>query len=389
MRTPLFAFVSIVSIAAALVVPAETRRRIVRRDAPPAPVVEAKHYRGTAARTGVYGDSAPRNLAGQQWRVQTGGASFSSPVYANGVLYLADGTGREVALDAETGVTRWRSEFLSNILSTPVITNDAVYVGLDSHAVVALRLTDGSQLARFEVDSEAFASPLIDRNTLYIATESGAMYAFDLATRVQKWRFAGPGPAHGYPAAWNGFVFYAAGGTLLSLDASGVERWRFTGSAAFFSPSVAVAEGVVYGSSSNVVYAIDATTGSTRWTYAAPATANAFFSAPVVWSGIVVYGTSSPLGLLALNADIGTVVWQKSLPGLMEPVFTAGALFGGTTDLNQFASPNAPQKVYAFDILNGQELWNATVTGQVATGVAVGNDKVFVSTQARNVYAFH
>jgi outer membrane protein assembly factor BamB len=389
MKTVRVTFVLIIALAA-LVSDAQLRRRAIRREPPTAAPVETRHYRGGPARTGVYGDFGPRNLIGQEWRVQTPGASYSPPVYANGALYLTDGTGREIALDAQTGVTRWRSAFLSSIVSAPTIAGDAVYVGLDTRTVVALRTTDGSMVARFDVDSQVFASPLVDRDTLYIATESGAMYAFELSTKVQKWRFSGPGPAHGHPAAWNGNVYYASGGILIALDSNGGELWRFTGLTPFFSPSIAVSDGMVYGTSGGVAYAFDAITGSQRWSYSgASASPNAFFSAPVAWSGMVIFGTAGPLSLLALNGDIGTVVWQTPLSAFIEPVFTGGVLYGGTSDLNQSASPNAAQKVYAFDVLNGQEIWSANVTGQVATGAAVGGGRVYVHTQARNVYAFH
>ena len=65
-----------------------------------------------------------------------------------------------------------------------------------------------------------------------------------------------------------------------------------------------------------------------------------------------------------------------------------GILYGGTAEFGPAADPNAPQNVDAFDPLSGRQLWSADVIGQVATGAAVGDGRVFVQTQSRNVYAF-
>jgi eukaryotic-like serine/threonine-protein kinase len=380
-------FLLILTCAQIEITDAQTRRRIVSRVHPPCcKQTEAKHYRGGPARSGVYDTTGPRSLAGTKWQTQAS-SSFNAPVYANGALYLNDGTGREMAVDAETGATRWRTSFLSAIISSPTIMNDVVYIGIDGHAVLALSASDGHQVARFDVDSEVFASPLIEDDTLYVATESGALYAFDITTHEQKWRFVGAGPAHGHPAAWHGVVYYGSGGALIAVDNAGHEKWRFAGPSAFFSPSLAVADGAVFGSSANNIYALDAETGATKWTYSASSPATGF-SAPSAWNGLVIFGTIAPNALIAFNESAGTLVWQTPLPDFTEPILADGALYGGTGDYSQAANPNAQQKVYAFDALSGQQLWSANVTGQVKTGAAVGDGKLFIHTQARNLYAF-
>ena len=366
---------------------AQVRRRIVRRESPPA-AEDVAHYRGGPARTGIYATNGPQPGATPLWRVQTADASFSAPVYASGALYVTDGTGRELSIDAQTGSTRWRTQFLSSIVSAATITRDAVYVGVDTHAVLALSISDGRLLGRYDVDSEVFASPLIDGDTLYVATESGALYAFELPSRRQKWRYSGVGPAHGHPAASRGTVYYASGGALIAVDSNGSERWKVTSSVPFFSPSLGVSNGVVYGSGDNVVYAFDAQTGAERWRYTAPSAATGF-SAPVIWNGLIIFGTIAPASLIALNGSSGTIAWQIPLPAFIEPIMAGAILYGGSADFGPSADPNAQQKVYSFDPLSGQPLWSADVTGQVATGAAVGDGKLFLQTQARNLYAFH
>src|SRR6476660_6947646 len=107
----------------------ETKRRAVRRN-PPTAGIAAAHYRGGPARTGVYDTAGPRTFSAQKWRTQAASSSYSAPVYADGTLYFNDGTGREVALNAETGAMRWRTPVLSSIISAPTVTTGAIYIGV-------------------------------------------------------------------------------------------------------------------------------------------------------------------------------------------------------------------------------------------------------------------
>lgn len=355
------------------------KRRIVRSDPP-----TAVHYRGGPARTGVYEGSGPRVLHGATWNVPTAAATYASLVYADGTLYRADGNGHMAAYGATTGSLRWTSARLGTTLSAATVTADALYVGVAERSVFALNTANGSQLARYDVDAQVYATPLLDGGTLFAATESGALYAFDVARGVQLWRFAGPGPAHGHPAAWNGGVIYASGNSLICVDGSGHERWRFAGTSAFFSPSLAVANGVVYGSDFDAhFYAIDAEHGTQIWSYSG----GGGFSAPVVASGLVIVGTVNPPSLLALHAAAGTVAWQTALSNFTEPIAAAGTLFGGTLNTAQNASPLATQQALAVDLLSGQLLWTMNVSGQVASGPAVGDGKLFVETRGNRLYA--
>jgi eukaryotic-like serine/threonine-protein kinase len=361
------------------------RTRAVRRVGPP-PAPSAFHYRGGAARTGVYDTAGVPVLHGRKWLTTTVSNSFSAPVYANGVLYVLDGSGHVVALDALTGRSKWTSSRIGSILSSPTVTEDAVYVGVETNGTVALSIADGSQIAKFATDSEAFASPVVEGTTLYQATEGGSLYAFDLKTRAQRWRFTGSGPMHGHPAVANG-VTYAGGFTeLLAVDAAGQLKWRIPAAPNtqwFANP--AVSGGVVYDNDGDTMYAIDAETGSILWS--SRLSAGTFFTAPVVWNGLVIAGGTDK-HVTAFNAASGTVAWQISVGDTVEVIGTNdGVIYGGLFTATQNANPNAAQTFYAIDARNGQVLWTFDVIGQTQAGTAVGDGKVFVHTQARNVYA--
>src|SRR5947209_1820422 len=221
--------------------PMTARQRAVRSQLPQM----VFHYRGDAGRSGSYAAPGTRTLHGKKWQAVISSAGFSAPVYANGVLYVPDGGGHIIAYDANTGAVRWTSAHLGDVVSAPTITADLVYAGVDGNGVVALSVSNGAQVTKFVTDSEVFASPVIDAGVLYAGCESGGLYAFDLTTQHQLWRFNAGVPLHGHPAVANRTVIVGAGNSLIGIDSTGRETWRLAATHGGWSPSLAVAGGMV------------------------------------------------------------------------------------------------------------------------------------------------
>jgi len=86
-----------VVIVLALVVLAGCAPAVARSSA------EAVMYRHDALRTGVYDTTGVPTLSGLKWKFQTGGAIWSSPVVAQGMVYLGSDDDSFYAVDAQSG----------------------------------------------------------------------------------------------------------------------------------------------------------------------------------------------------------------------------------------------------------------------------------------------
>ena len=353
------------------------RQRAVRPQSPQT----VFHYRGDAGRSGSYAAPGTRTLHGKKWQAVISSAGFSAPVYANGVLYVPDGGGHIIAYDANTGAVRWTSAHLGDVVSAPTITADLVYAGVDGNGVVALSVSNGAQVTKFVTDSEVFASPVIDAGILYAGCESGGLYAFDLTTQHQLWRFNAGVPLHGHPAVANGTVIVGAGNSLIAIDSTGRETWRLAATHGGWSPSFAVAGGMVYASDGNVLRGVSLFTGSESWSYQ-----GAGWTASAAAGGLVITG-SIDNKVTALDAASGILVWQTTLKNATEVIVADGVVYGGTANFNAIPSETAAEKLYALDVVTGQTLWTFDVVGEVRTGAAVGGGRVFVTTLGRNIYA--
>lgn len=312
------------------------------------PVLTGSRSQTTPARPAASG-SAPIDNPELRWQFQTGGPIRSQPVIANGVAYFGSGDSHLYAVDAATGVERWR--FVLN-------------AGGSSPAVV-----DG---------------------VLYTGSE-GIFYALDAATGKERWHFQDStlGLGHASPAVMDGTIYVAGavidgehpgGGTLISLDmANGKERWRFPTVALPFGPTVA--DGVVYFVSDDSVHAVDAATGTERWRVE---TGVVLGSATAIGGTVYVSGLWDPI-VIALDAATGQDRWR---------VNTHDANGGGldvaegvvyVTGENRLrGSIETDADVAALDAATGRVLWRTFLgtgmTGSVAAPTVADGDVYLVAS---------
>src|SRR5215813_3054494 len=85
-------------------------------------------FHGNVARTGVYDSPGPTQLKGVKWTFKTGAAIVSSPVIADGVVYISSLDGQLYAIDQETGKEKWHFKSRMPIASSPAISGGFVYL---------------------------------------------------------------------------------------------------------------------------------------------------------------------------------------------------------------------------------------------------------------------
>ena len=228
------------------------------------------------------------------WTAAVGGilgTAYSSPVVANGVVYIGSDDDKLYAFNASTGASLWTATTGGQITSTPAFANGMVYVNSEDDSVYAFDATTGVQLWKFTTGSYFFASPAIVNGIVYVSSYDGHVYALDASTGVVIWiaTIGSKDVAASSPAVANGAVYVGANNTLYAFNAStGAQLWMdATGSDIFSSP--AVANGVVYvGSDDDKVSAFDATDGSMLWD---AITGSYIRSSPAVANGVVYVGS--------------------------------------------------------------------------------------------------
>jgi outer membrane protein assembly factor BamB len=274
------------------------------------------------------------------WTGATGSFVESAPAVANGVVYVGSGIGKLYAFSAagttgcsgtpKTCTPLWTAATTpgGSIESSPVVANGVVYVGSDDDKLYAFSAAgttncSGTPKTCTPLWTGAtgyvieFSSPAVANGVVYIGSADGNLYAFSAA---------GTTNCSGTPKTCKSLWTAAAGRSVVS--------------------SPAVANGVVYvgstngGPPDNKLYAFSAA-GTTNcsgtpkvctplWTGATPTGADFGQSSPAVANGVVYVG-SQDYRLYAFSAAASTNC--SGTPKTCTPLWT------GATGSDIYASP--------------------------------------------------
>ncbi len=210
-----------------------------------------------------------------RWRTPIG-PSESSPLVANGLVYVGDWRGDVYALDERTGKVRWRFHTGGAVKGGVALAAGHVFVGsYDGHvyaldALTGKRIWRASAQPRLGHTGQFYSTPTVAYGRVYIGSTDGKVYSFGATTGKLRWS-------------------HHTGGYVYS--------------------STAVAAGLVYaGSYSHDFYAFDAATGEVRWRYHANGPIS---GSPQVIDGVVYFATLKRR-TYALAARSGKLLWTYS-----------------------------------------------------------------------------
>ncbi len=196
------------------------------------------------------------------------------------------------------------------------------------------------------------------------------------------------GTFHVTPAVSEGYVIVASqvpsGGFLSqpsnvvwALDAdTGSKLWRFDGAAGPYIEGGAISDGLfVIGNSDGNVYALDVESGVLKWTFE---TGHRVWATPLIVSDIVYIG-SMDRHLYALDLSKGEVRWDFPAEGAFAstPALRDDTLYIGAFD----------DRLYAIDAHTGTERWRFSGENWFWGSPVVYGDIVYAADVSGKVYA--
>lgn len=352
-----------------------------------------------------------KSSGAQKWKFETAGPVNSSPAYLDGVVFAVSLDGRLYAVDAETGKEKWkfstqgerrftapgihgaipRTEMMADpfdvFLSSPTVANGMVYFGSGDNHVYAVDAGTGVERWKFKTGNVVHASPAVSRGVLYIGSWDRNLYALDAASGRELWRFQTGNDTTIYnqvgiassAAVSGGIVFFGCrDGHFYAVDAkTGKQNWKHDNRMGWVIASPAVRDGIVYFPTSDGTRfkALDAATGTLKYSVENKAVS---FSSPAVVKNMVYFGSSEGRlnaldiatgaaraqfetdGFKANSAQYiddkgrikpGSLYTERTLDGLIlglnrmfslgsilsSPVVADGVLYVGSTDGNLYA----------------------------------------------------
>jgi outer membrane protein assembly factor BamB/serine/threonine protein kinase len=268
----------------------------------------------------------------QRWAAPTGGSISSSPAVIKGVVYVGSGDGKLYAFDAATGKQRWVAPTNNGIYSSPAVVNGVVYVSSDGKLYAFNAITGKQEWAASIGGQISYSSPAVANRVVYVGSDDGKLYAFDATTGQQRWVAPTGGQSASSPAVANGVVYVSSGDSkLYAFDAvTGHQKWAFpmSSSSGLYDP--VVANGVVYVGAGDVgLDAFDPITRQVKWV---AATSDPIASLPAVANGVVYVGSAHG-ELYAFDAATGKQRWIAPNAGASNsPAVVNGVVYGGSGD---------------------------------------------------------
>ena len=174
------------------------------------------------------------------WAYRTAGLVHASPALGADTLIIGDWHGVVHALDAETGEPRWQftteqdlqlNQWLG-IQSSPVVDGDRVYVGSRDSYLYALSLVDGQTLWRYAMPHRSWvvATPSVDDQRIYLgSSQPGFILAIDKDAGEEVWRTGTQVWSYSSPLVLGKHLISATmKGEILALDSeTGDVLWQF------------------------------------------------------------------------------------------------------------------------------------------------------------------
>ncbi|HCI78939.1 MAG TPA: hypothetical protein DHW02_04545, partial [Ktedonobacter sp.] len=300
-----------------------------------------------------------------------GNGLWSSPVYANGIVYQASSRGILNAYNATTGSLIW--QYNTQTVDTEV---SAPLVDTNTNTVFYGTIT---QLISSSTDV-GLPSPV---------------YGLDAQTGALKWSMIIPADEYGFPTLAFNTVYVGAArelgpGYVLALDiVTGNVRWEYFTHSVWGSMAVDTGKGIVFTGNANPnaqVLALNAQNGQLLWQFNVPNSSGDtdVGSGITIGNNGLIYANSKNGNTYGINESDGTMAWSTTIAlhydfsDVSSPALSStGVLYVGSTDTN----------LYALDAATGAVLWKVSVGAGISSSPALANGVVYFASTNDTFYA--
>lgn len=373
------------------------------------------HDAGATAANNGFKAVNPANVTNLSavWTYQASTALITAPAVVGDTLYLNNQQGAVVALDRSNGNLRWTFNYNGRSSSTPAVAQNKVFFSTANGLLYALNSSNGKQIWQQDLARPVAASPTYDSGRLYLATRAdptknltGALLALNPDNGSIAWQYNLPGPTLSDSAGLQAFLrtppvvnhtFYLP--DRVSQLSSGVVRFDTNQKSFPDAPATTsltdtglvgptdagpVLFGTLPHSSGAVAIATDKALTAPYWYFGGPDDSEsnqtphpgAFANNTFVYAADDFNGNTH---LYAIGAD-GKPRWDNTLEGrsLSAPTIAAGIVYSGTE----------AGQVLAFDLNNGQKLWQYNLGASIRSQVVPAGDMLYVAATNGSLYAF-
>lgn len=339
-----------------------------------------------------------------RWTFNAGANIEFPPVSDGRRVFVGAENDRLNALEAATGEPLWTYQPVGRLwASSLTLAKGVLLVGSEGGVLSALDPGNGHVLWRRQLTGEVRFSPAVHDDILYVATTfvGGGMnndrkgraraYALRAADGAVIWERATDNYLLRTPVLHNDTLY--AGGSFLdprpvdegghtriyALDAAtGSVKWTRESEDGLIKNMHADGKTLVYLAYRDLVHGLDAATGTPRWSYNTENWVHGFAAA-----GDRVYFSSANGFVHTLDVPSGNLVWKSELYGVFNYIIGAPALRDGVLYFH-----TTFREMHALDARTGKVLWRARDGVDTHGAVATDGERLYLGSIDGNLYAF-
>jgi outer membrane protein assembly factor BamB len=311
------------------------------------------------------------------------GAVIASPAVVGDRVYVAAirdnafaPAGVVYCLERETGKVVWQftdDGGMQHMFSSPVLADGRLYIGEGMHAnfrckLYCLNADTGTKLWHFEVNGHIESTPCVAAGRVFFGAGDDGLYCLDAVSGAEVWHFAGPYHIDLSPTVVDGRVYAGSGVSRRNKTteafcleaATGRVVWRYPAPLPVWGSPLVSGDQVCFGLGTGrlersadpgevpagALLCLDAATGQHRWTVRL---SEAVFGQPAADDARVYFGARDGWLRCVARRD-GAELWRADLgsPIIATPVLCAGRLY---------VMP-AEGRFTCFDAVSGQQHWS-------------------------------
>jgi outer membrane protein assembly factor BamB len=333
----------------------------------------------------------------------------ASPVVGNGILFAVGGDGRLSAFDAQTGAQRWtydpglESDLKPSAFGGGASYDDGkVYMTDGAGDVIALNAADGSVLWKVKPSGPLRGSPTIAFGSVFVMTQDNQIFALDAADGSIQWQESGSSTQAGVfgvaaPAAGQGTVIagYSSGELIAHRYENGRTLWADALARTSISTSVGsltdidadpiIDNGRVYAlGQGGRMAAYELVTGQRIWELNL-----AGISTPAI-AGEWIFALTDDARLLAIARTTGKIRWLTQLPRWRDeedkkgPIFWSGPVLAG----GNLWAVNSEGHVYRISTGEGSASLFTDLDQPISLAPVVANNTLYILDDSGRITAF-
>ena len=333
----------------------------------------------------------------------------ASPVVGDGILFAVGGDGRLSAFDAQTGAQRWtydpglESDLKPSAFGGGASYDDGkVYMTDGAGDVIALNAADGSVLWKVKPSGPLRGSPTIAFGSVFVMTQDNQIFALDAADGSIQWQESGSSTQAGVfgvaaPAAGQGTVIagYSSGELIAHRYENGRTLWADALARTSISTSVGsltdidadpiIDNGRVYAlGQGGRMAAYELVTGQRIWELNL-----AGISTPAI-AGEWIFALTDDARLLAIARTTGKIRWLTQLPRWRNeedkkgPIFWSGPVLAG----GNLWAVNSEGHVYRISTGEGSASLFTDLDQPISLAPVVANNTLYILDDSGRITAF-